>query len=112
MLSGASQAVIERRGDAVRPMTAGTLVVYAISDSFADLWPTLAAEVGLSCELTRTRPANTDPTRSVVLITAGGDEAALPRAARELRAGSDAAFAVIGAEAGHRLAASVMRARS
>ena len=110
MLSGASQAVIERRGDAVRAMTAGTLVVYAISDSFADLWPTLAAEVGLSCELTRTRPANTDPTRSVVLITAGGDEAALPRAARELRAGSDAAFAVIGAEAGHRLAASVMRA--
>ncbi len=91
-------------------MTTGTLVVYAISDSFGDLWPTLAAEVGLALELTRALPTNADPTRAVVLIAAGGDEAALPRAARELRAECDAAFAVIGAQAGHRLAASVMRA--
>ena len=110
MVRGAPPAVIEQRVDAGRAMTPATLVVYAISDSFGDLWPALATEVGLTLEMTSTLPAGADPTRAVVVITAGGDEAALPRAARELRANCDVAFAVIAADAGHRLAASVMRA--
>jgi len=87
-----------------------SLVVYALSDSYSELWPTLAAEVGLTLERTSAPPTGADPTSSVVLIAAGGEEAALPRAVRELRAGCDAALAVIASDAGHRLAASVVRA--
>jgi len=91
-------------------MTPASLVVRAISDSFGELWPALAAELGLTLEMASTLPTTVDPTRAVVVISAGGDEAALPRASREMRAGSDAAFAVVAAEAGHRLTASVIRA--
>jgi DNA-binding NtrC family response regulator len=94
-------------GLAARP---ATLVVHAMSDSFGDLWPTLAAEVGLAYERTTSVPKGVDPTRTVVLLAAGGEESALARAARELRADGEVMFAAIAGEAGHRLAAAVIRA--
>jgi len=86
-----------------------TLVVHALSESFGDLWPGLAAEAGLRCEVTRTLPRDLDPTRSVVLLAAGGEEAAVPKVARELRASGEVMFAVVVAEAGHRSAAAALR---
>ncbi|MBX7117677.1 MAG: sigma 54-interacting transcriptional regulator [Gemmatimonadaceae bacterium] len=91
-------------------MSAPTLVVVSLSPSFADLWPTLADACGLACEVVRERPERLDPTTHLVLLAAGGDEALLPRAARELRAASEVAFAAVGAECGHHLAAAVVRA--
>ncbi|MCC6316106.1 MAG: sigma-54-dependent Fis family transcriptional regulator [Gemmatimonadaceae bacterium] len=91
-------------------MTPATLLVHGISDSFGELWPRIAAEVGLGYAHTRTAPRGVDPTRTVVLLAAGGEETALARAARELRADGEVTFAAVAAEAGHRLAASVLRA--
>jgi|JI10StandDraft_1071094.scaffolds.fasta_scaffold88748_2 DNA-binding NtrC family response regulator len=93
-----------------RRTTPATLVVLALSDSFSDVWARLAAEIGMTLERVKTIPEKIDPTRSVVLVAAGGEEAQLARTARDLRAATDAAFAVVAAEAGHRLATSVMRA--
>jgi DNA-binding NtrC family response regulator len=91
-------------------VTPGTLVIVALSDSFSEAFPSLAADVGLRLVRAPKVPADLDPTRAVVLLAAGGEEAQLARASRELRATSDAAFAVVAAEAGHRLASAVVRA--
>jgi len=105
-LVGASGAKVDA-GPAAKP---ATLVVHAMSDSFGDLWPTLAGEVGLAFERTATVPKGVDPTRTVVVLAAGGEEASLARAARELRADGEVMFAAIAGEASHRLAAAVIRA--
>lgn len=90
--------------------SAATLVVQSISDSFASLWPALAAEVGLALDVRTTTPSGVDPTNAIVVIAAGGEESALARASRDLRAAGEATFAAVAADAGHRVAASVIRA--
>ncbi len=91
-------------------MTPAKLVVQTLSDSFSNLWPVLAAEVGLGLEVMGTSPKGFDPTRTIVLVAAGGEESALPRAIREVRADGEVSCAAIGGQAGHRLTAAVMRA--
>ncbi|MCC7001458.1 MAG: sigma-54-dependent Fis family transcriptional regulator [Gemmatimonadaceae bacterium] len=109
-MSGPSAGAGGAKVDAGLAAKPATLVVCAMSESFGDLWPALAAEVGLALERTATVPKGVDPTRTVVLLAAGGEEAALARAARELRADGEVMFAAIAGEAGHRLAAAVIRA--
>jgi len=91
-------------------MTPAQLVVFALSESFGDLWPVLAAETGLTFASSPSLPKDLDPLRAVVLIAGGGEEPSLLRAAREVHAEGETPFAVVAAEAGHRLAASVIRA--
>ncbi len=86
-----------------------TLMVQAINDSFAEAWPALAEEAGLSLRVTRELPSSIDGSRTLVLLAAGGDEDALPGLAREL-APREVTFAAVGSAATHRLTASVMRA--
>ena len=84
------------------------LVVYQLSDSFAELWPRLAADTGTS--LVTTGTLHVDEPRDIVVLAAAGEERGLLAATRDFRDRSDAPFAAVVAEADHRFTASILRA--
>ena len=90
-------------------MTGPSLVVEALSESFATLWPELASELELPLTIVEpgTRAANAE--RTILLLAAGGAETALVDAARR-SAAQGLTFAAIAADADYRLAANVLRA--
>ena len=90
-------------------MTSPRLVVEQLSDSFAALWPELAAELELPLQVTQPASPLPDAEQTILLLAGGGAEAALPDAAR--RASADGQIcAAIAADADYRLAATVLRA--
>lgn len=91
-------------------MTAPELIVFALSDSFSTLWAQIASELGLLLSVVSEVPRDVDIHRAVVLLAAGGEEHALTRASRELRAVSEVPFIAVGSAIDHRLAAGTIRA--
>jgi DNA-binding NtrC family response regulator len=88
----------------------GALVVVALSDSFGELWPLLADELGVAL-VTRAANEPAIPADSIaVLIAAGGAEAEVAALIERLGARADAPLLVAGASLSHRLAAQVLAA--
>jgi DNA-binding NtrC family response regulator len=85
------------------------LSLLALSDSFSAVWPSLAAECGLTL-VQATDPAAFDRLAgSVGVISGAGVEESLAAAFRQISPGA-AEVAAVGALPAHRLAVSVMRA--
>ena len=85
------------------------LTVLPLSDSFAALWPDVAADAGLELSVESDADSLGKARSGVVLIGAGGEEARIETVLRSI-ATRDVEIAVVGALASHRLAVSVMRA--
>ena len=108
---GASTVVRVTRptvGSSVHPLVS-TLLVYALGDSFATLWPQLAAECGLAFEAADGPGAFHARTDVVAVVVGAGEEEALASAVREA-AGGSAEIVAVGALPSHRIAAAVVRA--
>jgi DNA-binding NtrC family response regulator len=86
-----------------------TLTLLSLSDSFAAMWPALAAECGLGLATVTEPSAFGQLTGTVGLIVAGGVERELESALRHA-AGGVVSIAAVGALPDHRLAASAVRA--
>ena len=86
-----------------------TLTVLSLSDSFAAMWPALAAECGLGLATVAEPAAFARLTGTVGVIAAGGAERELEGAVRQATGGV-ASIAAVGALPDHRLAAAVVRA--
>jgi DNA-binding NtrC family response regulator len=85
------------------------LRVLALSDAFHTEWAQLARSSGLTL-VTFTDPSQLVPrTDTLTMIAAGGEEAKLESALRDIPSGNQRITAV-GADANHRLAAAVVRA--
>ena len=65
-------------------MFAPRLSVYALSDSLAALWPTLASQLGMECVRVDSLDAVSAVTQGIVLIAAAGDEERLPEVMRAI----------------------------
>ena len=90
-------------------MTAPRLLVQALSDSFAAVWPTLAADAGFALEVVVGSLGPIEAESTVVLLAGGGEERSLVGASRELAA-QGAVFCAVASEADYRLATNVLRA--
>ena len=90
-------------------MTGPSLVVEALSDSFAALWQELAAELELPLQVVDPATHAGDAERTIVLLAGGGAEPTLVDAARRATA-QGLTFAAVAADADYRLAANVIRA--
>jgi DNA-binding NtrC family response regulator len=86
-----------------------TLLVYALGDSFAALWPVLATECGLVFEAADGPGAFRSRTDVVAVVVGAGEEEGLASAVREA-SGGVAEVAAVGALPSHRIAAAVVRA--
>jgi len=85
-----------------------TLTLLALSDSFSEVWPALAAECGLDL-VTVTDPAALEGSvGSIGVVAAGGAEETLEGVLR--RSAASIEVAAIGALADHRLAVAAVRA--
>jgi DNA-binding NtrC family response regulator len=93
---------------ASRPLVS-TLLVHALGDSFAALWPALAAECGLAFEAADGPGAFDARTDVVAVVVGAGEEESLASVVREAAAGA-AEVAAVGALPSHRIAAAVVRA--
>jgi DNA-binding NtrC family response regulator len=87
---------------------APTLAVLSLSESFAAIWPGLAAECGLAYEPAEEPQGLVAGPHVVGLIGAGGAEEALEPVLRAL--GPEAAVAAAGATSDHRLAVRLLQA--
>ncbi len=90
-------------------MTGPSLVVEALSESFATLWPELASELEMPLTVVEPGARAADAERTILLLAGGGAETALVDAARR-SAAQGLTFAAIAADADYRLAANVLRA--
>jgi DNA-binding NtrC family response regulator len=86
-----------------------TLAVYALSDSFAAVWPALAADCGFDCTIVDEPASFARLGGAVALLAAGGAEESLEPLVRQLAGGALTVVAV-GADASHRLASALARA--
>ena len=86
-----------------------SLTVLYLSESFASLWPEIAADAKLSLEKVSDPAAVANVRDAVALIAAGGEEDRLDETLRTIAPGKVEVGAV-GALASHRFAVSVMRA--
>jgi DNA-binding NtrC family response regulator len=86
-----------------------TLAVYALSDSFAAVWPALAHECGYEYTPVTDLASFARLNGAVALVAAGGAEERLEAAVRQLSGGMTEVIAV-GADADHRLASALARA--
>ena len=86
-----------------------TLAVYALSDSFAAVWPALAVDCGFDYALVDEPASFARLGGAVALLSAGGVEHSLEPLVRQL-AGGALTIVAIGAEADHRLASALTRA--
>ena len=86
-----------------------TLAVYALSDSFAAVWPALAVDCGFDYASVDEPASFARLGGAVALLSAGGVEQSLEPLVRQL-AGGSLAIVAIGAEANHRLASALTRA--
>jgi len=88
----------------------GALAVVALSDSFGELWPLLADELGVAL-VTRVADEPALPVDPIaVLIAAGGAEAEVGALIERLGPRGDARLLVAGASLSHRVAAQVLAA--
>ena len=87
-----------------------SIAVVALSDSFADLWPLLAQELGVSLVLLRSDAAALPGGLAAVIIAAGGAEAQVSDLIERLGTRGDAPLLVAGASLSHRVAAHVLAA--
>ena len=88
----------------------GALAVVALSDSFGELWPLLADELGVAL-VTRGADEPALPADPIaVLIAAGGEEAQVGALIDRLGPRGDAPLLVAGASLSHRVAAQVLAA--
>ena len=94
---------------AAHPSLVSTLLVHAIGDSFASLWPTLAVECGLAYEAADGPGAFHARDDVVAIVVGAGEEEALASVVREA-AGGAAEIVAVGALPSHRIAAAVVRA--
>ena len=87
----------------------GALAVVALSDSFEELWPLLADELGIA--LVRRRADETLPADPIaVVVAAGGMEAEVGALLERLGPRGDAPLLVAGASLSHRVAAQALGA--
>jgi DNA-binding NtrC family response regulator len=97
---------------AARPAPGGVgLLLVRLSDSFADFWPLLAHDVGVS--LTEWNPDGdpaSRPPAAAVLLAAGGRESELPILLSRLSLPRDIPLIAVGAAPSHRLAAQAVAA--
>ena len=91
------------------PAGAHALALLPLSDSFREIWYSIATECGLSLESIAAEDTP-DGRRTLVVIAAGGVEDRLAAATRSLRERTDLPLAAVGALTDHRLAAAVVRA--
>ena len=88
-----------------------TLLIVRLGDSFGDLWPALARELGVTLtEWTPTLGELPAPDAAALLVAAGGHEAELVALLPQLSAGRGIHTIVVGAVASHRLAVQVLAA--
>jgi transcriptional regulator with PAS, ATPase and Fis domain len=86
-----------------------SLVIEALSDSFAALWQELAAELAMPWQIAESPAQASDAEHTILLLAGGGAESLLPDAARRAAA-QGLTFAAIAAVADYRFAANVLRA--
>jgi len=88
-----------------------SLLVHRVSDSFGDLWPALARELGVTlAEWTPSQGEPPAPDAAALLIAAGGHEAELVTLLPQLAAARGIPVIVVGAVASHRLAVQLLAA--
>lgn len=88
-----------------------TLLVVRLSDSFGELWPALAHELGATLvEWTPTVGALPAPDAAALIVAAGGHETELVASLPQLAAGRGYPTIVVGAVASYRLAVQVLTA--
>ena len=85
------------------------LALYALTDSFAEVWPALAAECALTLVATSDAGGFGRLAGAAGVISAGGSEELLESAVRQAATGS-MEIAAVGAAADHRLAVALARA--
>ncbi|HKE90970.1 MAG TPA: sigma-54 dependent transcriptional regulator, partial [Gemmatimonadales bacterium] len=88
----------------------GTLVVLALSDSFGELWPLLADELGVPLVARGANEAALPADPIAVVVAAGGVEAEAGALIDRLGPRRDAPLLVAGASLSHRVAAQVLAA--
>jgi len=87
------------------------LLVVRLSDSFADFWPALARELGVSLtEWTPGAEAAAPPRAGVVLVAAGGHETEVGSVLPLVAAPADVPVVAVGASTSHRVAAQAVAA--
>jgi len=88
-----------------------SLLVHRVSDSFGDLWPALARELGVRlAEWTPSQGEPPAPDAAALLIAAGGHEAELVTLLPQLAPARGIPIIVVGAVASHRLAVQLLAA--
>ena len=85
------------------------LAVYAISDSFAAVWPALAADCGFEFVAISEPSAFARHANAVAIVNGAGVEERLEQVIRQV-AGGPLEIAAVGADADHRLASALARA--
>ncbi|HVH10162.1 MAG TPA: sigma 54-interacting transcriptional regulator [Gemmatimonadales bacterium] len=87
------------------------LAVIRLSDSFADFWPALARELGVSLsEWVGVPGERPPPTIGAVLVAAGGHESEVPALLTQLAVPADVAVIAVGSATAYRLAAQIVAA--
>lgn len=85
------------------------LVIIAVSEAFAEVWPEFAERLGLTLRrLDQPEPVRESRCIAVILSCGGLESHAVEHLRRAYRAGIDAPL-VVGAEADHRIAVEIMR---
>jgi DNA-binding NtrC family response regulator len=86
-----------------------TLALFALSDSFSELWPRLAAECGFDLVTLSDPRELTGGSAAAVLLAGGGVEGEMEAVVRRM-AGSGVEVVAVGALPNHRTAATIVRA--